>query len=38
MTPIRSGWPQRRLRESRITCQFGPSTGIAIAPAMQPFE
>lgn len=31
-----SGWPQLRLRFSRMTCQLGPSTGRASAPARQP--
>src|SRR5262249_1556877 len=30
------GWPQLRLRESRITCQSGPLIGRATAPARQP--
>src|ERR1700742_4632330 len=33
---ISSGWPQLRLRESRITCQSGPLIGSATAPARQP--
>src|SRR6185437_6413422 len=30
------GWPQLRLRDSRITCQSGPLIGRATAPARQP--
>jgi hypothetical protein len=33
---IRFGWPQLRLRDSRITCQVLPVTGSATAPARQP--
>src|SRR4029078_13508247 len=29
------GWPQLRLRDSRITCQSGPLIGRATAPARQ---
>src|SRR5262249_45543661 len=32
------GWPQLRLRESRITCQVLPLSGSAAAPARQPLE
>ena len=32
----RSGWPQLRLRDSRITCQVSPLIGSASAPARQP--
>ena len=35
---ISTGWPQRRLRDKRMTCQYSPSTGIATPPAMQPLE
>ena len=31
-----SGVPQLRLRDSRITCQFGPLIGSAAPPARQP--
>ena len=34
----RFGWPQLRLRDSRITCQVLPLTGSAVAPARQPRE
>ena len=30
------GWPQLRLRDSRITCQVLPLIGSALAPARQP--
>ncbi len=33
---MRSGWPQLRLRDKRITRQAGPSIGSALAPARQP--
>ena len=33
-----SGWPQLRLRDSRITCQVLPLIGSALAPARQPLE
>ena len=29
---IRRGWPQARLRDGRMTCQFGPSAGNSTAP------
>ena len=32
----RSGWPQLRLRDSRMTCQLAPLTGRAMPPARQP--
>ncbi len=32
------GWPQRRLRDSRMACQVGPSVGMATPPEKQPFE
>ncbi len=31
-----AGWPQLRLRDSRMTCQLGPLTGSAMPPARQP--
>jgi len=34
---ISIGCPQARFRDGRITCQFGPSAGSAVAPATQPF-
>src|SRR5262249_7709940 len=34
--PSSRGWPQLRLRESRITCQSRPLIGRATAPARQP--
>ena len=30
------GWPQKRLRERRMTCQAGPVSGMATLPAAQP--
>ena len=32
------GWPQRRLRDSRIACQVGPSVAMATPPEKQPLE
>jgi hypothetical protein len=38
ITAIRAGCAQLRFRDRRITCQAGPSTGSATAPARQPCE
>src|ERR1700761_5848901 len=35
---IMSGYPQLRLRDSRMTCQVSPVIGISTAPATQPLE
>jgi hypothetical protein len=35
---MRSGCPQRRLRDNRMACQVGPSVGMAMPPARQPLE
>ena len=34
--PIILGWPQRRLRDSRMACQVGPSVAMATPPMKQP--
>src|ERR1700730_9630593 len=33
---INTGWPQARLRDGRIICQFGPSAGSMTPPSRQP--